>query len=666
MSDSGDSILNKLVSSRTRSTRGTDEAKTPPEAAPTGEPSPATGTDTPASTSEPEAAPLSEPAPSPAAGASADGTDGQQSAGGADAAWGRVGPPWGRRFIQLDGDEIDVASMAEDDWAEPPHAPHDLVFEAREESGGQWSLTISWPMPEDSRGELSVFRVIGGEGEPPNSDCDDVDATVDVTLGSSVVDGTTNATPLAAARYYEVWRYRGSSISDAVSRSPYRYGEGYFIWPPINVSAGVDHGQVVVAWDLVEDDAVAYRWLRLSRRDALNPAHRPGPDDAAESPPGGFVDRDAEPGQKYVYLIFSGVRSGSEVLWSDQPHRVRLKVPEVLTPVMDLAITHDVDREDVVHLSWTAVPSGKVVIYRSAKAPREDVHEAGEMEITALGSDEYGLPEADAIARHPIQRDAEGRMWMRNVSVPDGLAEVHFTPVTQAGVNGVPGKSVGWLRLSLPGTPFLEDRVDWVLVVFEWPAGAEQVNLYATTAAGHLDPAAAVPMEVIREDEHLRFGGFRVPRAKFAPGPCRIHLAAQRKYDGQTVFSATCVMEQVFPSLVYYTLDIKRGRTGKPKVTLTVWGPASHDGVRMALAWRSDSLPLAKSDTESPSAKSDTDSPKPLCVPPPLRVGPQPTTVELSDLLTVPLPTTGFLRMLTHPGDQVALVDPPLNVLRLG
>lgn len=638
MADSGDSVLSKLVSSRTRANRvGEESADKPPV-----EPDATTS----AAGSEDQKAKVS---PAEVAAAADDDAEPVEPHAG----WDEVGAPWGRRHLSVDGVEIDVLEMAEDDWADPPHAPLDLSFDLRDVSSGQWALSISWPAPDD--GDVSVYRVIAGDGERPNTDCDDLDATVGVVTEPQLLDGTTNAVPLAAARYYEVWRYRGASIADAVVRPPYRYAEGFFVWPPINVSANVDHGQAVIAWDLIDDAGLTHRWLRLARREAQNPAHRPGPADAAESPPGGFVDRDAEPGQKYVYLIFSGVEVDGDVIWADQPHRVRLKIPEVLLPVTDLEIEHDLERDDVVHLSWTPVPSGKVVIYRSATAPREDIHEAGELDVAALASEEYGLAEEDAIARHPVRRDDEGRMWMRDVSVPRGHAEVHFTPVTQAGPKGVPGRSVGWLRLSPPAGAFLEDRVDWVLIVFEWPSGAEQVNLYATTASGPLDPAAVNPIEIIREDDHLRFGGFRVPRAKFAPGDCRIHLAAQRNYAGESVFSPTCMIEQTFPALVYYALDIRRGRAGKAKVLLTVWGPTPHEGVVMALAWRSGSLPLAQRDTELP---------KPLCMTPPLRIGPDRMTMELT--LTAPLPTAGYLRMLTRPGDQIALMDPPLDTLHLG
>ena len=651
MSGKRDDVLSKLVSSRTRGNRSQPDVEQsvddPVEVIETSD-SATKGQDSTESKNDGEGA----------VGAQVGQVDSVSAVPADDASVDELGALWGQRRVVVDNQSVDVAAMAEYDWASPPHEPHEVFFDRRSVGDGQWLLSLTWPEPDETAGEVSVFRVIAGDGEPPDSDCNDVDSTVAVGNEANALDGTTNAVPLAPVRYYEVWRYRGKTVLDAVRRPPYLYAQGHYIWPPVGCGGDVDHGQVTISWEPPgDDDSSVYRWLRLSRREAMNQAHRPGPEEANEASTGGFVDPDAQSGEKYVYLIFSGAEIDGDIEWGEQPHRVTIKVPEVLTPVMDLQVERDPERDGVVHLSWTTVSSGKVVIYRASQAPRDEIHEAGEVPLEALETPEYGLQSGDAIARHPTQRDGSGRTLMRNVPLPEGEAEVHFTPVTQASGRGVPGRAIGLLRLSPPKSPFLEDRVDWVLIVFEWPKGAEQVNVYATAAAVDLDPTAATPVEVMRKDEHEEYGGFRVPRAKFAPGPCTVHLVGQTRHAGSVVYSAAVTLEHAFPVLVYYSLAIKRGIGGKPKVTLDVWGPTSADGIRMALAWRSDSLPLSEIDAELA---------RPLCLTPPLGVRPQRTTVDLTPGLTGEVPTSGFLRMLTAPDANVALVDPPLDQLRLG
>ena len=228
----------------------------------------------------------------------------------------------------------------------------------------------TWPgshgIPNDDS-EVSVYRVIAADGEQPDTDCDEVDSTVSVVTESYAFDGTAAAYPEAACRYYEIWRYRGESVAEAVAAPPYLFAQAKVIWPPIGMSAFVDNGQAMLAWDELSDAAVQYRWLRLGKRERRSADA--DPEVANPATAGGFVDAEAKPGEKYVYLIFTGVDGPDGTQWVSKPERVPLRVPAVLAPVLDLRLEPHPDHPGTVDLSWTPPASGKVVIFRSHDDP---------------------------------------------------------------------------------------------------------------------------------------------------------------------------------------------------------------------------------------------------------------------------------------------------------
>lgn len=561
-------------------------------------------------------------------------------------------PRIGGATFEIGGTTLSVADMAGHDWAEEPHPPYALTAKLIAGPMGEWRVELEWPQPAPERSSVNVFRVISADGQAPETFCSTPSDTHGVTTGSTFTDDTSVNGPLAASRFYEVWRYSGESVADAIARPPYRYAEGHLIWPAVGLEHDFDNGQVVVHWRVLGDGGASYGWARQLPREANN---RPSVDSTAPAAPTGFVDPTPEQGRTYVYTVFTGAMVAGELEWGEVPARFNITIPEVLAPVLDLTVGKDTHRPNIVHLSWSKQRGGTVEIYRSDAPPAAEIHLTGEVDESVLVLPEYNLRPADRVM-NPALPEGD-RMTMRDVPIPAGQAETYFTPVTRSGTECHPGRTQSWLRPVPPENPAAHDRLDWVLVVFTWPAGASQVNLYVTAPGVVIDPVSVQPVASISRDEHLGFGGFQIDRSLLPSGPAELHLCGYKLRADDEAYSEPVTVPISFPALVEYTLTTRIGLFRSRKLTLALAGQVSVPGAEFVLAWRPDSLPLARED----AAKILCKLPK---VTVPAAGGPS-VPIELTDMLTEKLPTSGFMRLLVRPDSNIALIDPPVAQLTL-
>lgn len=560
----------------------------------------------------------------------------------------------GRAEIDVDGTALTVDKMAGYDWSEPPHQPHDVAVRLshNEQFPGHWTAQVEWP--ERLGDGETVYRVIVADGQPVESDCDDADMTLAVRQEPNAVDDTYINRPFAPVRFYEVWAYAGPSVADAVTRSPYLFATGRVVWPPMMLEAFPDDGQIIGRWQPLPSSQ--YRWLRQGRREARSV--RPTPDEATPVAEAGFVDNDAEPGTPYRYVVFAGAVVDGSVQWCDTPATIKTELAVTLQPVLDLQVQHDPARPELVAISWTPPAAGNVEIYRSTTAPSAEIHRTGEVSEEGLSAPELGLAEA-VLVPNPTSLDAQtGRAVKRDVALPAGEAEFYFTPVTGAprGPGRVPGKPVILLRPVAPGSPYLEDRVDWVLIAFEWPRGASTVRLYVTGPGGVVDPVNSQPLETIVEAEARSFGGFQIPRDRLAVGPQTLHLVAHKQHAGTEAFSDVVTVEHTFPILVRYSLEWQTGRFRGARGTVRLHSDHPIAGLGLALMWSDVGLPLTRADGAQLALWAQNIVPGADAA----------NVIDIKGCLgDRPLPTTGWLRLLSDPGKNVALLDPPAGQLNL-
>lgn len=554
-------------------------------------------------------------------------------------------PKCGTNPVDVEGQQVDLYHVPEYNWEEAPWEPQTVLVRSAADEKGRWRAELTWAAPLLAPGAVAVYRVLVGDGFEPDEDCSDVETTLLLTTECEAVDAAWINEPEAPVRFYEVWCYSGDSVERAVTSSPYPVGSCHLIWPVSGLTAEMDHGQVVLSWDGGEDPSRQFRLLRQDPKQAR--AERvPRPEEGEVVAGSSFVDQDVEPGQKYVYTVYAGTDVNGQLEWS-RPARRSVKVPGELRPVLDLAILPSGDGNSV-DLCWTRIPGAEVRVYRSETRPALAAEEVGTIGPAELAA-RVMLQESDRLRYRPTY---EGdRAWLRDVAIPPASTELHFTPVTSADHKCAPGRTQDWLRLRPPTDPFVEDRVDWILIVFEWPVGAADVLLYVSEVGQDIVASALTPLDRISHDDHRVFGGFRVDRSRFKAGTCDLHLAAGR-FSGHAHFSETVRVTHSFPAMVHYRIATESKFRGS-RTLLSIVADEDVRDAEFRLAWNSHFLPLSGADCERVLLKKILN----------LRRR-DPYTIDLSE--QVPdLPEDGFIRLLSRPTLPIAVIDPPIDQLRL-
>ena len=544
----------------------------------------------------------------------------------------------GTNPVDLDGVAVDLFELPAFDWGMTPWPNQALRVRAVVDAAGEVVANLAWEAPETDSPDVCVYRVLFRDGDRPDDECTDVQGTLTLTCGLGAEDAAAVNPPESAVRFYEVWCYRGVSTQAALKSSPYPLAAAALVWPPSGVDLSFDHGQIVAAWRDVPDASQQFRWAKQSTQTARG--YIPTPDECETAPGGGFVDWDVQPGQKYVYTIYAGGEIDGHLEWS-VPVRRQAKAPAALRPVGDLRVIRQEGRY-AVDLCWTRIPGVDVRIYRSQARPTVGSHEVGVIPAADLAS-ETELREQDCLKRRPSYEGDVG--WIRDVAIPEDCAQLFFTPVTVFEDKCAPGVPREILNLRPPVEPYVEDRVERILVIFEWPQGASDVCLYVSAPGQTIDPATYPQLDRISHEDHRTFGGFRVEREKFKAGTCELHLAAC-KFGKEARFSEPVSVQHSFPTMLRYRIETSAG-IRRTKRTLTIEAQEDIREADLMLAWHPTLLPLTPADREQVLRKWRLE----------LRRG-QPESVQLEDF-----PGPGFVRLLARPGKPIAVIDPPVGQL---
>lgn len=379
-----------------------------------------------------------------------------------------------------------------------------------------------------------------------------------------------------------------------------------------------------------------------------------------------LADREVPVGANYAFEIYRAIADTDCVLILLTPHslkseHVKREVNLALSTgrrILPVALTNEPHQMINLDGEW-AYWLGVVQIHQAAS-----IDAAIEVVASALNSS--SIPEAPtspdtptenqvgerAPHEHSLRHEAQIRSALIQIAVPDTSPESHFTPVTASDRQRPPGKSREWVRLQPPEDPFVEDRVDWILVVFEWPEGASHVQLYVSEMGRPVDPAKLPPLKRISEQDHRTFGGFRVERSRFKAGTCELHLAGCRFSEGQPKFSGTTSVTHTFPTLVRYRFDIANSFRKRRRL-LTILADEDVRDAELMLTWSGQFLPLSSADRESVLLRTTLN----------LRRR-QPVQIDLSERVPE-MPQSGFVRLLCRPNNPIALIDPPIDQLRL-
>lgn len=554
-------------------------------------------------------------------------------------------PRRGATPVTLKDLSVDLGQLREYNWAEQPWDDQTLEVKVSNASEAGWQVELSWdPAPLDI-GTVAIYRVLVGEGHTPDPECADIEGTLLLTMECHAVDALWINPPDSAVRYYDVWCYYGDTLEGALSSPPLPLSSGHVVLPPTGITQYVDYGQVVLSWDGWEDPSRTVRVIRQDPREARAEGI-PRPEEGDEAIGSQFVDEDVQPGGDYLYTVFAGVEVDGNLEWS-QWSRKRVKVPADVKPVLDLQVLASGDGR-TVDLCWTPVPGAEVRVYRSLRRPALEAHRLGPIDVAEL-TERVNLRATDLLPHRPVYET--DKAWIRHVPIPPDSAELHFTPVTTVGQMCVPGRTLDWLSLRPPQEPFVEDRVEWLLVVFEWPVGATDVLLYPSGVGQLVRPAEREPLERISQDDHRVYGGFRVDRRQLTAGAFDIHLCSYRFSDGEH-YSDLATITHHSPTLVRYEISTEPKFRGR-RVLLTLTADEEVRDAQFRLVWHPTLLPLSLGDSERTLMQRTLNLRERQEVP-----------IDLS-AHGIDMPKAGFVRLISRPDQPIAVIDPPINQLCL-
>lgn len=554
-----------------------------------------------------------------------------------------------------------VVSLRTADFCEFLHADSDhpvgAVTISTEPTGGH---LLEWePMPAQA-GQTVLYRVVSGENHRAYKP--EAGRLVGVTRGTLLVD---TEPPAAAVRHLQIWCHVGRDDRDAVRRQPILIAEGHILSPVTDVVVMEDEGAVIGqwrAWPTVSTVRVLRIPLDGSVRVDNDQRHRILADQANL---GGFVDRDARRGQRYLYRAICEVEVDGHTRLSAVA-QAEIAVSAVLEEVEDLHVTTHGDSDNLrFDLQWTPPGIGAVMLYRTESAPRAGLDGA----VLAADALELsgGLPGSARLV-HPAVAGEDGTNRMTDVSWPRGWVRAYFTPVT-----ALDGQvQVGRTFIATRPLPPLRDvriveRCSEQVLTFPWPEGAASVSVYLSAPEISAEHAIEQrPMAEISRSTYDRDGGLHLPEL-LPPRGCSVHVVPVAYTAGERIVGIPATVE--YPGLlrIEYRLETKRSPTGN--AATAVIRLASELELPTAppfvVVFNAGRLPLSARDGEPLEVRGDgqTTAGARSFHPRGLRkeFG-QPWTADVSGRV-------GFLRVFADVRPEtnrtLALIDPPVDQLRL-
>ncbi|MGX7724154.1 hypothetical protein [Rhodococcus sp. 5G237] len=518
---------------------------------------------------------------------------------------------------------------------------------------------VEWtPLPGRS-GQTVLYRVVSGETHRAYKP--EAGRLVGVTRGSMIVDVEPAA---AAVRHLQVWAHIGSNERDAAERQPVLIAEGHVLSAVQDFVVIEDDGAVIGQWS-VWPGVSRVRVLRIPLDGRSPVTNDPRYRILADQPNfGGFVDRDALRGHRYLYRAICEIEVDGQTRLSPAA-QAEVLVSAVLEPVTDLQVTTH-EHEDGLHfdLGWTPPDIGSVVMYRTETAPKAGIDrellEASALDVSG------GLP-ASARLVHPVVIDSQGRHSMANVSWPRGWVRAYFTPVTVLDGQVQVGRTVIATRPlpALEGVRIVERCAEQV-VTFPWPDGAASVSVYVSAAQVPAEHAIEQrPVAEISRSQYERDGGLHL-RDQLPEQGCAVHVVAIAYTAGERIVGKPSTVD--YPGLlrIQYTIESRPAPGGglvlairlASEIELSTAPPflIVHNLRRLPLSAR-DGQPLEVRGGSGTQPGARSFHPNGL-----RREWSQPWLVDVSD-------ARGFVRVFADVRPEkartIALLDPPVEQINL-
>ncbi|MFY2786886.1 hypothetical protein [Rhodococcus sp. MALMAid1271] len=421
---------------------------------------------------------------------------------------------------------------------------------------------FSWPAYDADDGDVVVYRLVSKSEFPSYTPegADYIGATIDTKVSDS-------REPDAAVRFVQVWANVGFDVDDATGGQAVLHAQTAVVSPVRDVQIREDEGRVIGEWTAFEGTSAVQVYRIPIERAAFggdDPQYRIS---AGEPNLGGFVDRSAERGKRYLYRVRAEATVDGTTRLSAHS-QTELLVSAVLAKISDLAVqVHGGDDDPQFDLTWTAPAGGRVAIYRTVGGPN-------------AGADSASLPEAalastglavDNKLSHPIVGGGAGQpSMMTNVPWPRGWNRAYFTAVTFLGDKVQVGATISATRTGVIEHAQVVERVNKQILTFAWPAGAAAVLVHVGARGQSAEQGMGGHPIEISSGMYERFGGLHFAHALPKAG-CSLHLIPVAFASGERIHGQPVTVD--YPGLlrVFYDANISRNVTGKPtSMTISV------------------------------------------------------------------------------------------------
>lgn len=410
---------------------------------------------------------------------------------------------------------------------------------------------LYWEPVEIPDKPVVMYRVIGADTEQARSP--ENGTTMVVTKGTAFEE---QLDPLAGMRHYMVWAYAGKTVADIFDAQPVLVGEQALALPPMDFSIAETGGIVTGTWTPLKghSNVAVFVRQRGSEEPLDSPIHqlRVGVD--ARS----FSYTVPVRGATYEFQVFPEITFGGHTMRGEGSH-IETRTISADIEAVELLSVFPMSKEgkDVIILNWIAPPTGEVKIYLTQSEPAPDL--IGKAVDSVYIHDDDALGSTEWIAT--IESEP-GEEVHRELIWPAGWSQVFCVPVNVVGEQSLVGHYQAVNRVENITEYSLVQRVDSQLITFDWPDGAQLVEVACRQGDAK---------ELIEED-YRRQGGIRVHLNPFGD---EVTLTPKSIYAGLTTKANPTVIN--YPGLKTYAYKIDRTEADKNYAVLWVWRVGTED-----------------------------------------------------------------------------------------
>ncbi len=428
--------------------------------------------------------------------------------------------------------------------ATEPEDPED------EETPPKESVLITWkPLPDRPK-ETTLYRVIAADREVEKAPGAGTELVI--THGTAFRD---ERPATSGYRHYMVWAYTWDTDEELLEMSPMFIGEDIAIFPPRNIRLVESGGTVNGTWEASQGhDSVRVFHAQKGYSGKLDaPANMLVTGTIERS---GFSHRVDVRGLTYEYTVTPVVtfrdqtRTGSPTKARSVQVSAEIEKVHLLT-----AEAYNDGDEDRIQLEWVAPPTGSVKIYLTDASP--------DPELPMNQVDKEYLDDDDALGDTKwttVETAPPGEYVSKTMVWPDGWHQVYVTPVNIVEERAWVGESTVLQKVDNLTEPRLIERVTNQLITFDWPGGADLIDVRTTN--DHLRLA---------EPSYRRQGGVRLNLLSTGDEvtltPVAVYAGQDKKATNPTVIK--------YPGLRAYSYDLPLYQDGT--MQLKIWSEGYPD-----------------------------------------------------------------------------------------